>query len=169
MAPRQGVSRLPVRAATGITTTTGFARLNGRAFTRRTLPPPALPLLLRSRVAKTSIGSSVATSGRDGRSASGGGTTELERHRLRDLPIADAVETLESMFPKRLELRPAAYREARRTLGRTSRRDRRIDELLASPHVKTSQLGRGPAAGTRDRSRCTPSGMASRGLRRGGG
>jgi hypothetical protein len=86
-----------------------------------------------------------------------GGTVELERHVLRDLPVEDALETLESTFPKRPELRLAAYQEGRRRLQRTTdgslrprppnRSDRRIDELLAKGQVKTSHLGPGPGRG----------------------
>jgi Transcription factor WhiB len=89
-----------------------------------------------------------------------GGTHEGDRYKVAHVGIDDAIEELERTFPERLAARLDAYWASRRRLRpdrhrpgavRTrmlTRRDRRIDELLAKREVKTShRLGPGPGRG----------------------
>lgn len=90
-----------------------------------------------------------------------GGSVELERHLLRDLPAGEAADILERTFPERLKARLDAYWDLRNELHPHPTRpgeqrlrplrkaDRRIDELLAKRQVKTSQLGPGPGRGNK--------------------
>lgn len=105
-----------------------------------------------------------------------GGTVELERHLLRDLPAEEAADVLERTFPERLqarldaywglrnELRPYPTRPGEQRLRPLRKADRRIDQLLAKRQVKTRHRKIGAGAPGPGRGYLGPAGQLARDL-----